>query len=71
VTATDSDDGLNGEINYSFQKITEKASQIFQLDSHTGVITLLRSLDFEEGDSYQFDVEAHDGGGFFDTAKVL
>ncbi|XP_059681373.1 protocadherin gamma-A2-like isoform X2 [Gavia stellata] len=71
VTATDADEGLNGDVKYSLKKITEKASQIFQLDSATGAITLVRSLDFEEGDSYELEVQAEDGGGLSDTAKVL
>ncbi|NWU34384.1 PCDG6 protein, partial [Hylia prasina] len=70
VTATDADDGLYREIKYLFKKITEKASNIFNLDSETGAITLLRSLDYEEGDSYELEVQARDGGGLFDTAKV-
>ncbi|KAM3664874.1 LOW QUALITY PROTEIN: uncharacterized protein VK521_009128 [Ammospiza maritima maritima] len=70
VTATDADEGLNGHVKYSFKKITEKASKILNLDSETGAITLGRSLDFEEGDYYELEVQARDGGGFFDTAKV-
>ncbi|KAF1495542.1 Protocadherin gamma-A6, partial [Eudyptula minor novaehollandiae] len=70
LTATDADEGLNGDVKYSLKKITEKASQIFQLDAGTGAITLLRSLDFEEGDSYELEVQARDGGGLSDTAKV-
>ncbi|XP_027765057.1 protocadherin gamma-A9-like [Empidonax traillii] len=70
VTATDADEGLNGNVKYSLKKITEKASKILQLDPETGVITLLRSLDFEDGDYYELEVQAHDGGGLFDTAKV-
>ncbi|KAM9288430.1 protocadherin gamma-A2-like isoform 4-T4 [Morus bassanus] len=70
LAATDADEGINGHVKYSLKIITEKASQIFQLDSETGAITLVRSLDFEEGDSYELEVQAHDGGGLFDTAKV-
>ncbi|NXU45725.1 PCDG7 protein, partial [Drymodes brunneopygia] len=54
----------------SLKKITEKASKILQLDSETGAITLLQSLDFEEGDSYELEVQGRDGGGLSDTAKV-
>ncbi|NXC58111.1 PCDG5 protein, partial [Aleadryas rufinucha] len=36
-----------------------------------GAITLLRSLDFEEGYSYALEVQAHDAGALFDTAKVV
>ncbi|XP_064376848.1 protocadherin gamma-A10-like [Dromaius novaehollandiae] len=71
VRATDADDGLNGEVKFSFQKITVKASHKFQLDTETGAITLVRSLDFEEGDSYELGLQAKDGGGLFDTAKVV
>ncbi|KAM9226378.1 protocadherin gamma-A12-like [Leptosomus discolor] len=70
VTATDADEGLNGHVKYSLKKITEKASQIFLLDAETGSITLLRSLDFEEGDSYELEVQARDGGGLSHTAKI-
>ncbi|NXP15517.1 PCDG7 protein, partial [Thinocorus orbignyianus] len=70
VTASDADEGLNGEVKYSIKKITEKASKIFELHSERGVITLVRSLDFEEGEFYELEVQARDGGGLFDTAKV-
>ncbi|KAM7042523.1 protocadherin gamma-A5-like [Acridotheres tristis] len=71
LQAIDADEGLNGEIEYSFNKIKEKSSQTFQLDSDTGAISLLQSLDFEKGDSYELEVQAHDGGGLFDTTKVV
>ncbi|NXN16070.1 PCDGA protein, partial [Indicator maculatus] len=70
VMATDADEGLNGHVKYSLKKITEKASKIFELDSETGDITLARSLDFEEGKSYELEVQARDGGGLSDTAKI-
>ncbi|NXK93905.1 PCDG7 protein, partial [Formicarius rufipectus] len=70
VTATDGDEGLNGHVKYSFKKIGAKASKIFHLDSETGEVTLVQTLDFEEGDSYELQVQARDGGELFDTAKV-
>ncbi|XP_075268368.1 protocadherin gamma-A12-like [Opisthocomus hoazin] len=70
LKATDADEGLYGNVKSSIKKVTESAFQIFHLDSETGVITLVRSLDFEEGDSYELEVQAEDGGGLSDTAKV-
>ncbi|NXD73499.1 PCDG7 protein, partial [Eolophus roseicapillus] len=70
VRASDADEGLNGHVKYSLTKITEKASNIFQLDSEMGTLTLVQSLDFEEGDSYEVQVQAHDAGGLFDTTNV-
>nr|XP_054499151.1 protocadherin gamma-A10-like [Agelaius phoeniceus] len=68
VTATDADEGLYGEIEYSLKNEADTA--IFHLDSESGAITLMQSLDFEEGDSYELEVQARDGGGLSDTAKV-
>ncbi|KAM6116135.1 LOW QUALITY PROTEIN: uncharacterized protein FYW35_006759 [Pterocles gutturalis] len=70
LMATDADEGLNGKVRYSFNKATDLTTEIFHLDSETGAITLLRSLDFEEGFFYELEVQARDGGGLSDTAKV-
>ncbi|NXR28822.1 PCDGB protein, partial [Cinclus mexicanus] len=70
VAATDNDEGLNGHVKFSLKKVSDIASDIFHLDSETGVITLLRSLDYEEGDSYELEVQVRDGGGLSDAAKV-
>ncbi|KAM9266054.1 protocadherin gamma-A10-like isoform 5-T5 [Cariama cristata] len=70
VTATDADEGPNGDVKYSLKKTKAKTSQIFELDAGTGAISLVRSLDFEEGNLYELEVQARDGGELFDTVKV-
>ncbi|NXH92379.1 PCDG7 protein, partial [Edolisoma coerulescens] len=70
LTAADADEGLNGQVKYSLKAITEKASNIFHLDVESGMITLEKSLDFEEGDYYELEVQARDGGGLYNIAKV-
>nr|XP_041574900.1 protocadherin gamma-A10-like [Taeniopygia guttata] len=70
VTATDADEGQNGQVKYSFKR-KKTSSQIFHLDSETGAITLGRSLDFEERDAYELDLQAYDGGALYNTAKVV
>ncbi|NXC50316.1 PCDB7 protein, partial [Penelope pileata] len=62
--------GSNGDVKYSLKVATEMILEIFHLEPETGAIRLVRSLDFEEGDSYELLVQAHDGGALFDTAKV-
>ncbi|NWZ99681.1 PCDGA protein, partial [Nesospiza acunhae] len=71
VTATDADEGLNGQVKYSFHKISDRASELFYLNSETGEITVKGDLDFEEISSHELEVQVHDGGDLFDTAKVL
>ncbi|KAM7042525.1 protocadherin gamma-A2-like [Acridotheres tristis] len=70
VKATDADEDLYGQVKYSLKKLSHMTLDLFRLDSETGEITLMRGLDFEEGDSYEMEVQAHDGGGLFDTTKV-
>ncbi|NWV68578.1 PCDGA protein, partial [Malurus elegans] len=71
VTATDADEGLNGHVKYSFHKISDRASELFHLDSDTGEISVKDHLDFEEISSHELEVQAHDGGELSDTAKVV
>ncbi|XP_010577563.1 PREDICTED: protocadherin gamma-A2-like [Haliaeetus leucocephalus] len=70
VTATDADEGIYGRVKYSFHKISESSSELFYLGSETGQISLKEDLDFEEISSHELEVQARDGGGLFDTAKV-
>ena len=61
VTATDSDSGANGAISYSLQP-PPSASQPFEVDRSTGVVTLTQSLDRETTPTYTLTLQAVDGG---------
>ncbi|XP_041846833.1 protocadherin gamma-C5-like, partial [Melanotaenia boesemani] len=63
VEATDLDEGLNGEIEYSFADHTpEILSSIFQINSATGEIFLTKQLDYENDATHEIDVTARDKG---------
>ncbi|XP_058142017.1 protocadherin gamma-B5 isoform X19 [Dasypus novemcinctus] len=66
VSATDQDEGANSEITYSFHR----TGQVFNLDSKSGEITTLRTLDFEEIKKYSIVVEGRDGGGMVAQCTV-
>nr|XP_060630186.1 protocadherin gamma-B5-like isoform X1 [Anolis sagrei ordinatus] len=70
LKATDRDAGSNGQINYSFRHIPERARQKFMLDSQDGKITVKEALDFEETEKYAMTVEARDGGGLATHSNV-
>ncbi|NXD59882.1 PCDG2 protein, partial [Corvus moneduloides] len=71
VTATDADEGLYGQVKYSFHKISDRTSDLFYLDSDTGEITIKDHLDFEKISSHELEVQAHDGGELSDTAEIV
>ncbi|XP_051810612.1 protocadherin alpha-8-like [Acanthochromis polyacanthus] len=63
VHARDPDEGINGEIEYSFSKtLARKVYEIFELDRLSGQIKLKGQLDFEESEIYKLDVQASDKG---------
>ncbi|XP_012497190.1 PREDICTED: protocadherin gamma-A11-like [Propithecus coquereli] len=71
VNATDPDEGINGEVMYSFRNMESKASEIFELDSRTGEVLVQGSLDFEKYRFYEMEIQGRDGGGLLNTAKIL
>ncbi|CAJ1058696.1 protocadherin alpha-5 isoform X30 [Xyrichtys novacula] len=63
VNASDSDEGLNGEIEYSLRsKLRGLSSEPFDLDSKTGKLTVTGGLDYEEKQVYELKVLAADKG---------
>ncbi|XP_057206160.1 protocadherin gamma-A11-like [Triplophysa rosa] len=63
VNATDSDDGANGEIVYSFGKnVKSKVRKLFDINSINGEIIVKGQLDYEVKDSYEIDIQASDKG---------
>ncbi|KAM5173172.1 protocadherin gamma-B7-like isoform 2-T2 [Mantella aurantiaca] len=71
LSATDKDEGLNGQVTYSFGHIKKIAQQVFTIDSVTGEIRTKGQLDFETTKSYEMMVEAEDGGGLVSHCKVI
>ncbi|KAM3612167.1 uncharacterized protein V6R79_003866 [Siganus canaliculatus] len=63
VNATDLDDGLNGEVVYSFgDNVNNKLRKLFEVDSNTGEIIVKGQIDFEVKDKYEIDIKASDKG---------
>ncbi|XP_063046158.1 protocadherin beta-15-like [Engraulis encrasicolus] len=71
VSATDIDQGSNGEISYSFSQHAGKALSLFKIDPASGAISVNDVLDFEKQKQYEITVEATDSGGLVDASKVL
>ncbi|XP_036431589.1 protocadherin gamma-A11-like [Colossoma macropomum] len=70
VNASDRDKGANADVVYSFSQSSGKALDLFNIDAHTGDITVNGDLDFEKNKQFQLNVEATDKGGLKDSSKV-
>ncbi|XP_058790848.1 cadherin-related tumor suppressor [Phymastichus coffea] len=64
VYTQDADEGLNGDVFYSLETMTNDEHQEgqFTIDEATGQISLARRLDRETRDNYHLTVVAHDAG---------
>ena len=58
VTAADTDEGKNGEVQYQLVY----GENFFEIDSSTGVIRIIKSLDYESQQVHNISVRAQDGG---------
>ncbi|XP_042588383.1 protocadherin beta-7-like isoform X37 [Cyprinus carpio] len=71
VSATDADEGPNGEVTYEFSRISDKAAKLFSIDKKTGKILLIGETDYENEKNYEMGIHAQDGSGLASTAKVI
>ncbi|XP_076020947.1 protocadherin beta-15-like [Genypterus blacodes] len=71
VSASDADEGLNGEVTYEFSRISEKAKKVFTLESQTGEIKVTGPIDFESDSKYEMRIDAKDGYGLSSDSKVM
>ncbi|XP_063045473.1 protocadherin gamma-A11-like [Engraulis encrasicolus] len=71
VSATDLDEGINGEVTYELSRASSLAKQLFILDSETGEIKVCGALDYEEDTVFEMRVEGKDGAGLSSKAKVI
>ncbi|XP_023184213.1 protocadherin gamma-A4-like isoform X25 [Xiphophorus maculatus] len=71
VSASDKDEGINGEVTYEFSRLSDKSQSLFSLDSKTGEITVTGKIDYEDRTRYEIFVEAKDGYGLSSETKVI
>ncbi|XP_060935130.1 protocadherin beta-15-like [Limanda limanda] len=71
VSATDADEGVNGDVTYDFGHVTEDDVNVFSIDHKTGEIRVTGVIDFEARSSFEMGVEAKDGLGLTSYAKVM
>ncbi|XP_026077455.1 protocadherin-17-like [Carassius auratus] len=63
LNATDPDEGVNGQVTYSFScYVSDRIKELFSIDPRTGVVKIQGKIDFEENPIIEIDVQAKDQG---------
>ncbi|XP_039976635.1 protocadherin gamma-A11-like isoform X12 [Xiphias gladius] len=70
VSASDADEGSNGEVSYIIDNSVIGTSDLFHI-TEDGHLILNGHIDFEKARNYEIDVEAVDRGGLSDSSKVI
>ncbi|TRY83839.1 hypothetical protein DNTS_031977 [Danionella cerebrum] len=70
VSATDADEGQNGEVIYQFGDVMKDYNKLFSLDRKTGALTIKGKIDFEEETSFSLRIIAKDGSGLTSYSNV-
>ncbi|XP_059202755.1 protocadherin gamma-A4-like [Centropristis striata] len=71
VSATDADEGLNGDVTYDLSHVSDDDVNVFSIDPKTGQIRVTGVIDFEDNSYFEIRVEAKDGLGLTSYTKVI
>ncbi|XP_067455381.1 protocadherin gamma-A12-like isoform X50 [Thunnus thynnus] len=71
VSASDADEGVNGDVSYDFGHVSEDVKKIFSIDRKVGEIRVIGTIDYETTTSFEIRVKAKDGLGLSSYAKVI
>ncbi|XP_078025747.1 protocadherin beta-18-like [Epinephelus lanceolatus] len=71
VSATDADEGVNGDVTYDFGHVSDDDINVFSIDPKTGEIKVTGVIDFEKMSSFEMRIKAKDGLGLTSYAKVI
>uniref|UniRef100_A0A8C5DKR5 Cadherin domain-containing protein n=1 Tax=Gouania willdenowi TaxID=441366 RepID=A0A8C5DKR5_GOUWI len=70
VSATDADEGINGEVKYEFNHDADE-NQVFTLNLKTGEVQVAAAIDYEKESSYEMQISAKDGLGLSSYATLI
>ncbi|KAM4554708.1 protocadherin gamma-A11-like [Odontesthes bonariensis] len=70
VSATDADEGINGDVTFDFGHVSEEVKKVFKINRKNGEIKVNGVIDFESFTTYDLRIKAKDGLGLSSYTKV-
>ncbi|XP_056152228.1 putative protocadherin beta-18 [Lampris incognitus] len=70
VSAADADEGINGEVVYGFNHVSDTGN-VFSINQNTGEVRVSGEIDYEEKSTYQMRISAKDGLGLASYSSLI
>ncbi|XP_059918595.1 protocadherin beta-16-like [Gadus macrocephalus] len=70
VSASDADEGVNGEVMYELNHVSEN-SNVFSLDPKSGEVRVVSPIDYEQESNYEIRISAKDGFGLASFCTLI
>ncbi|XP_047016930.2 protocadherin beta-15 isoform X47 [Ictalurus punctatus] len=71
ILANDEDEGVNGQLTYYINHLSESTKNLFEVDEKNGELSVTGKLDHEIASLYEIEIQAEDGGGQTGHCKVV
>ncbi|CAJ1058683.1 protocadherin beta-16 [Xyrichtys novacula] len=71
LNATDLDEGVYGEVSYSFSHLSDKMGGVIEINPLSGEVRVAGPIDYEDASTHELDVQAKDGGGQASHCKLV
>nr|XP_057919320.1 protocadherin gamma-A4-like isoform X27 [Doryrhamphus excisus] len=71
VSASDADEGLNSEVTYAFDHVSDARSNVFTLHPKTGDVRVAGVVDYEKMSTYEMQISAKDGLGLVSYSTLI
>ncbi|XP_071314664.1 protocadherin gamma-A11-like isoform X45 [Trachinotus anak] len=71
VSATDADEGVNGEVTYGFDHVSDEKNNAFSLHPKSGEVRVAGAIDYEKVSTYDMQISAKDGLGLVSYATLM
>ncbi|XP_056148034.1 protocadherin gamma-A11-like isoform X2 [Lampris incognitus] len=70
VSAADADEGINGEVVYGFNHVSDTGN-VFSINQNTGEVRVSGEIDYEDKSSYEIRISAKDGLGLASYSSLI
>lgn len=71
ILGIDEDEGVNGQLTYYINHLSDSTKDLFQINEQNGKLLVTGKLDHETASTHEIEIQAEDGGGQTGHSKIV